>query len=54
MHVHEIANESRSLAAGIHVYSPPLETMHHYELTRRSLLEVVRKEAIDVAPIAPG
>ena len=33
--VHEVANESRSVAESIQVYSPPLDTMHHYEIHHR-------------------
>jgi predicted metal-dependent enzyme (double-stranded beta helix superfamily) len=29
-HVHEVVNESSGLAASVHAYSPPLETMRRY------------------------
>ena len=47
-HVHEIANESIVAAASVHVYSPPLETMHHYELTDESQLRVMRREVVEM------
>jgi predicted metal-dependent enzyme (double-stranded beta helix superfamily) len=47
-HVHEVANESTNLAASIHVYSPPLEVMHHYEPVGDSPFRVIRREVIDV------
>ncbi len=47
-HVHEIANESIVAAASVHVYSPPLETMHHYELTNESQLRMMRREVIQM------
>ena len=43
-HVHEVANESNDIAASIHVYSPPLETMQHYELTNESAPRVMHRE----------
>ena len=46
-HVHEVANESDVTAASIHVYSPPLEAMHHYELTDESELRVMRRELVE-------
>jgi predicted metal-dependent enzyme (double-stranded beta helix superfamily) len=42
-HVHEVANESKATAVSVHVYSPPLETMRHYEpgtLSASELYEV--------------
>jgi len=45
-HVHEVANESRTVAESVHVYSPPLETMHHYEIHRDTGLRVARRESI--------
>jgi hypothetical protein len=44
--VHEVANESRSVAESIHVYSPPLDTMHHYEVHDRTGLRIARRELI--------
>jgi predicted metal-dependent enzyme (double-stranded beta helix superfamily) len=51
-HVHEVANESNVTATSIHVYSPPLEAMHHYELTDESELRMMRREVIEVATFA--
>ncbi len=48
-HIHEIANESAVEATSIHVYSPPLATMQHYELTPDSELRVLQQEAITMA-----
>jgi hypothetical protein len=45
-HVHEVANESNRVAASIHVYSPPLETMQHYELTNESAPRAMHRETI--------
>jgi hypothetical protein len=47
-HVHEIANESVREAASIHVYSPPLVSMNHYEERRSSRLWLIHREAIAV------
>jgi predicted metal-dependent enzyme (double-stranded beta helix superfamily) len=47
-HVHEIANESIGAAASVHVYSPPLETMQHYELTDESQLQMMRREVVEM------
>jgi hypothetical protein len=51
-HVHEVANESDVTAASIHVYSPPLEAMHHYELTDESELRVMRREVVEMETFA--
>jgi hypothetical protein len=47
-HVHEVVNESSITAASIHVYSPPLETMHHYDASDGTGLRKVHREAIGV------
>jgi len=52
-HVHVVANESHRRATSIHVYSPPLTTMQHYETADRSGLHVVRREVIDPATLGP-
>lgn len=41
-HVHDVTNESPSVAVSLHVYQPPLETMTHYDLTDNQL---VRRES---------
>jgi Cysteine dioxygenase type I len=46
-HVHEIANESAVAATSVHVYSPPLDVMHHYEI-ERGALRVVHREPVPV------
>jgi predicted metal-dependent enzyme (double-stranded beta helix superfamily) len=51
-HVHEIANESGTGAASIHVYSPPLTTMQHYEPTAGAHPQVTRREIIEVDTFA--
>jgi predicted metal-dependent enzyme (double-stranded beta helix superfamily) len=51
-HVHEVANESIVTAASIHVYSPPLEAMHHYELRHESELRLMRREVVEVDTFA--
>jgi hypothetical protein len=51
-HVHDVANESNVTAASIHVYSPPLEAMHHYELTDASELRVMRRELVELDTFA--
>jgi len=48
-HVHEVANESSAPAASVHVYSPPLTTMHHFELGGDADLRVARREVIEAA-----
>jgi predicted metal-dependent enzyme (double-stranded beta helix superfamily) len=45
-HLHEVANESNEIAASIHVYSPPLATMQHYELTDESAPRAMHRESI--------
>ena len=46
-HIHEVANESDTFAASVHVYSPPLATMQHFDLTPASELRMIRREVID-------
>ena len=53
-HVHAVANESSGAAASVHVYSPPLETMHHYELTDDAGLRTVRREIVEAGTVATG
>ena len=48
-HVHSVANVDDVPATSIHVYSPPLRTMGHYEEGADGP-SVVRVEAIDGAP----
>ena len=45
-HVHEITNESGTTATTVHVYSPPLDVMHHYEVTDAGAPVVVHREVI--------
>lgn len=47
VHVHSVANESNVAAASVHVYSPPLQTMQHYELTTDAELRAMRRESIE-------
>ena len=44
--MHAVANESGAPAASIHVYSPPLSTMHHYEDTADAPLRVLHREQV--------
>jgi len=53
-HVHAIANESSLAAASVHVYSPPLEAMHHYEVTDDAGLRTVRREIVEAGTFATG
>jgi predicted metal-dependent enzyme (double-stranded beta helix superfamily) len=46
-HVHEVANESDTVAASVHVYSPPLATMRHFDLANGSELRMIGRELID-------
>jgi uncharacterized RmlC-like cupin family protein len=46
-HVHEIANWSDTVASSVHVYSPPLATMNHFDVTPDSELRMIRREVID-------
>jgi hypothetical protein len=41
-HVHEVVNESPVVAASVHVYSPPLDVIHHYEIADTDLRIVHR------------
>ena len=45
-HVHSIANESATTATTVHVYSPPLWVMSHYEVGDRAGLRVVHRELV--------
>jgi hypothetical protein len=53
-HIHEVANESGTVAASIHVYSPPLEAMHHFDFVHDSELRMIRRELIESLPFASG
>ena len=46
-HIHEVVNESDTVAASVHVYSPPLATMQHFDLTLDSELRMIRREIVD-------
>ena len=46
-HIHEIANESDTVATSVHVYSPPLATMHHFDFSPDSELRIIRRDVID-------
>ncbi len=46
-HVHEIANQSDTVATSVHVYSPPLATMNHFDVAPNSELRMIRQEVID-------
>ena len=46
-HIHEVVNESDTVAASVHVYSPPLATMQHFDLTPDSELRMIHRELID-------
>ena len=50
-HVHEVVNESDAAAASIHVYSPPLTAMHHYESTADSAFRVMHREHVGLATL---
>jgi Cysteine dioxygenase type I len=45
-HVHEVANESAQTATSVHVYSPPLDIMHHYEIRPDTAARVVHTELV--------
>jgi hypothetical protein len=52
-HLHEVVNESDRVAVSVHVYSPPLTSMQHYEphhdpRTGRTELRRMRREMVDV------
>ena len=49
-HIHEIANESVTVAASIHVYSPPLAIMHHFEIEHEAELRMIRREVVGAQP----
>ena len=53
-HIHEVVNESDTVAASVHVYSPPLATMHHFDLAPGSELRVIRREIIDIPVSVSG
>jgi hypothetical protein len=44
--LHKAVNESRIVVERIHVYSPPPDTMHHYEIHDRTGLPIARRELI--------
>ena len=46
-HIHAVANESDTVATSVHVYSPPLAAMHHFDFTPDSELRMIRREVID-------
>lgn len=52
-HVHAIVNESDTTATSIHVYSPPLTTMQHFESANGSALRPARTEVIDATTVGP-
>jgi Cysteine dioxygenase type I len=39
-HLHEVVNEAATTASSIHVYSPPLEKLSHYEIAGPDLAPV--------------
>jgi hypothetical protein len=45
-HIHEIANASDTVATSVHVYSSPLATMNHFDVTATSELRMIRREVI--------
>jgi hypothetical protein len=50
-HVHEIANATPRDAASVHVYSPPLLLMNHYEQARGSQIRRTRREVVEVGTL---
>jgi hypothetical protein len=53
-HIHEIANESDTVATSVHVYSPPLATMHQFDFSPESELRMIGREVIDTPGSAFG
>jgi len=53
-HIHEVVNESDTVAASVHVYSPPLATMQHFDLAPGPELRVIRREVIDLPESVSG
>jgi hypothetical protein len=53
-HVHEIANESDTVPTSVHVYSPPLATLQHFDYSSASELRMIRREVIDPSGSAFG
>jgi predicted metal-dependent enzyme (double-stranded beta helix superfamily) len=47
-HVHEVVNESPTVATSVHAYSPPLRAMRHYDIDAGARLRVVRHELVTV------
>ena len=47
-HVHEVVNESATVATSVHAYSPPLRAMRHYDIDAGARLRVVRHELVTV------
>ena len=45
-HVHSVANQSATTATSVHVYSPPLTTMQHFEQRDDSQLRRVQREIV--------
>jgi hypothetical protein len=50
-HVHEVVNESHVVAASLHVYSPPLTTMQHYEAAPDGTPRATHREAVDLGTL---
>jgi predicted metal-dependent enzyme (double-stranded beta helix superfamily) len=51
-HVHAVANESATTATSVHVYSPPLATMQHFEKGNDSQLRRLHREVVEPDAIA--
>jgi predicted metal-dependent enzyme (double-stranded beta helix superfamily) len=51
-HVHAVANESATTATSVHVYSPPLATMQHFEKGNDSQLRRLHREVVEPAAFA--
>ena len=51
--LHEVANESQATATSVHVYSPPLTTMQHFETGDDAQLRTLHREVVDAGTLAP-
>jgi hypothetical protein len=50
-HVHEVVNESHVVAASLHVYSPPLTTMQHFDVAPDGAPRATHREAVDLGTL---
>ncbi len=50
-HMHRVTNESDAVAASLHVYSPPLTTMQHYDVAAGGVPRATHREGVDLGTL---